>query len=232
MSRKTVLVSIAYVALLGSIVGAYYLAIGTGGKAPREPGLLVLGVAMTLLFGATALRTYALAGKKPNVPVVVVLWFGVFVVTAIIYPVFQGARAAAATSQCISNLKQLAMSVHVYAGDNHERLPVAEAWQSVTNPYIVQPFPRCRLAKGQVSYAFNDAASGLSTDKIADYSAVMLFEIESGRTNAHGTLKDVAMRHGGGSRIAEIDGVVKNMYLATYNWDPMVLPNERASTSN
>lgn len=43
---------------------------------------------------------------------------------AILLPALQQARAVARSAQCSSNLRQLALAVHVYANDHDERLPV------------------------------------------------------------------------------------------------------------
>lgn len=45
------------------------------------------------------------------------------ILAAILFPVFARAREAARKSACASNLKQLGLAAHMYAGDNDECLP-------------------------------------------------------------------------------------------------------------
>jgi prepilin-type processing-associated H-X9-DG protein len=41
--------------------------------------------------------------------------------------------------QCVSNLRQLAQAVHLYAGDHAERLPAEAEWMQCVAPYVGQP---------------------------------------------------------------------------------------------
>ena len=50
------------------------------------------------------------------------------ILAAILFPVFAQAREKARATQCLSNLKQLATSMQMYAQDNRETLPAASNW--------------------------------------------------------------------------------------------------------
>ena len=65
------------------------------------------------------------------------------ILAAILFPVFAQAREKARGTSCLSNGKQLGLSVTMYAQDYDERLPGLEvAWQSAefTWPQMVQPY--------------------------------------------------------------------------------------------
>jgi prepilin-type N-terminal cleavage/methylation domain-containing protein len=55
------------------------------------------------------------------------------ILAAILFPVFAQAKAAAKTTATLSNLKQLGLSVHMYAGDTDDRTPGAFQCGYVTN---------------------------------------------------------------------------------------------------
>ena len=50
------------------------------------------------------------------------------ILAAILFPVFAQAREKARATMCLSNLKQLATAVQMYAQDNNEKLPTAIGW--------------------------------------------------------------------------------------------------------
>ena len=45
------------------------------------------------------------------------------ILAAILFPVFAQAREKARQTACLSNMRQLAMAVHMYAADHKDRLP-------------------------------------------------------------------------------------------------------------
>lgn len=59
---------------------------------------------------------------------------------AFLFPVLSKARRAARSAQCLSNLRQIAVGFHVYAGDNEGRLPdpdaADESWETVMRRYL------------------------------------------------------------------------------------------------
>jgi prepilin-type N-terminal cleavage/methylation domain-containing protein len=63
------------------------------------------------------------------------------VLAAILFPVFAQAREKARQTYCLSNVKQLALGVLMYAQDNDEMLPPTQndsfvLWPDLINPYV------------------------------------------------------------------------------------------------
>ena len=58
------------------------------------------------------------------------------ILAAILFPVFASARESARRTTCVSNLRQLGMAAHMYAGDYDELFP------ATTTPAIPRP-PTC-----------------------------------------------------------------------------------------
>jgi prepilin-type N-terminal cleavage/methylation domain-containing protein len=65
------------------------------------------------------------------------------IVAATVYPIFAGAREKARVSTCVSNTRQLAQAVHMYAADYEEKIPIlgilAEGrgrWMWQVKPYV------------------------------------------------------------------------------------------------
>ena len=55
------------------------------------------------------------------------------VLAAILFPVFAQAREKARASTCMSNLRQLAVALTMYANDNSSRLPTGDHWAQALN---------------------------------------------------------------------------------------------------
>jgi len=66
------------------------------------------------------------------------------ILAAILFPVFSQAKNAAKSISCLSNVRQLTTSVHLYAGDSDDVLPLAaygtnagvSIWHDLVNPYL------------------------------------------------------------------------------------------------
>jgi prepilin-type N-terminal cleavage/methylation domain-containing protein/prepilin-type processing-associated H-X9-DG protein len=72
------------------------------------------------------------------------------ILAAILFPVFAQAKTAAKRIACLSNVKQIALGMHMYAGDNDDSLPFRrevdnggdwwtakmKTWKDLTLPYI------------------------------------------------------------------------------------------------
>jgi prepilin-type N-terminal cleavage/methylation domain-containing protein/prepilin-type processing-associated H-X9-DG protein len=72
------------------------------------------------------------------------------ILAAILFPVFAQAKAAAKRTQCLSNVKQISLGMHMYAGDADDCLPFSrevdnggdwwtakmKTWKDLTLPYI------------------------------------------------------------------------------------------------
>ncbi|MDH7569107.1 MAG: hypothetical protein QHJ73_05925, partial [Armatimonadota bacterium] len=58
-------------------------------------------------------------------------------------------RCEAQTAMCRVNVQQLAMGLHLYAADYEARLPPAERWAQLVDPYVRAPLAfRCPARPG------------------------------------------------------------------------------------
>jgi prepilin-type N-terminal cleavage/methylation domain-containing protein len=62
------------------------------------------------------------------------------ILVALLLPALSKARASSQAVGCLSNLRQIMMAFHLYAGDNKQRLPdpavAQESWESLLKPYL------------------------------------------------------------------------------------------------
>jgi prepilin-type N-terminal cleavage/methylation domain-containing protein len=62
------------------------------------------------------------------------------VLIALLLPALSKARASGQSVSCLSNLRQIMMAFHLYAGDNRQRLPdpaaAEQSWESLLRPYL------------------------------------------------------------------------------------------------
>ena len=100
---------------------------------------------------------------------------------AILFPVFAQAREKARQTACMSNEKQLALGVLMYAQDNDERLPPTQAadntlWPDILNPYVRNTQVRlCPSDAGETlsSYGLNELNFSDLTDPGASPSQTL-----------------------------------------------------------
>ncbi len=142
----------------------------------------------------------------------------VLVLLAIIpIPIFRSAREEAKEVSCVSNLKQLGTAMMQYQSDNDNRLPGAGNWSSGFAEYLrgskadKQATFHCPSAnKTPYGYAFNAQLNRLHAplgSLTNDAQLVTLFESDSARSNAQGSIKDVAWhRHPHGAAFLLEDG--------------------------
>jgi prepilin-type processing-associated H-X9-DG protein len=116
---------------------------------------------------------------------------------------------------CLSNLKQLALALLMFAQDNNEQLPTAASWMNSIEPYVrdLKASIHCPSdAKHQYSYAMNSAVAGKQIGEFDNpVITVLLFESNSGALNAADPLTSLCdpPRHGNGNNFAYLDGHVK-----------------------
>ena len=131
------------------------------------------------------------------------------VLAAILFPVFSQARAAAQKTACLSNMKQMGVSLLMYQAENNDNFPKADQWYDKTVQESKSPGFHCPIAVREagtdaIGYGFNKALSGLSAEKVAPQDkTVMLFESRETGKNVAGSQADVQIpgRHyGGGSK--------------------------------
>jgi len=104
-------------------------------------------------------------------------------------------------TQCISNLKQLGMSCHLYSEANDQHLPSVE-WADAVYPYAqnwdLYTCDKVRAKKLKWGYAFNWSALGVEISSVPDQvESVLLFETDA---LARGVIANLAAvgtpRHG------------------------------------
>ena len=137
------------------------------------------------------------------------------IIAAILFPVFAQARAKAQAISCLSNTKQIARAMVMYAQDYDDRLPLARDWGDATSRYTgnrqVYVCPTARLngesAAGGSSYAYN---SKLNARRLRDlkYPAQTPETFESGadRWNASDPVESFLPRHQRHGSLAYADG--------------------------
>jgi hypothetical protein len=129
-----------------------------------------------------------------------------------LYPVFSRARESARKTQCLANVKNVAMAVQMYATD-YNVLPAAGAWEETLGEYTRSPAVyTCADAPGRRSaYAYNLALDRLPAPKLPDPAATLIiFESDRGWNAAGGPeLMAPVPRHLTGDNIGFPDGHAK-----------------------
>ena len=116
---------------------------------------------------------------------------------------------------CVSNVKQVALALHMYQQDWDSRLPLRHDWNITVMPYIKNELVfRCPSEKSErvlPSYAFNFLLSGVHAPGIAEPERVpAVFDSAPGRNRAGGFwLLPDPPRHGNVHTIGYLDGHVK-----------------------
>jgi prepilin-type processing-associated H-X9-DG protein len=117
----------------------------------------------------------------------------------------------------ISNLKQLALGVLLYAQDHAERFPASDRWMDEILPYTKSRalFHDPSDQSGHAaSYAFNRALSGATLASVsAPATTVLIFDSTLGTWNASDTGQSLPHpdRHNGGNDFAYADGHVRKV---------------------
>ena len=142
------------------------------------------------------------------------------VISMVLFPSGHGSRENARRASCQSNLKQIALSMHIYAQDNDEKLPVfalgkmdaQTIWTNTVLPYINhEPVFQCpsqdnpdQTISGQINadYFFNIRLSGLKISNAAKFKTVIL--VAEGSSE-----KSPVFPHFDGANYAFADGHVK-----------------------
>ena len=110
---------------------------------------------------------------------------------AILYPVWQSSRALQVV-QAQSNVKQLGLGLLMYANDENDSLPRAEAWMDAVQPYILnEPVFHSPSLKPPAEYgfAFRRHLGGEDISKVvAPDQVAMVFDSTDLRRNATGEL--------------------------------------------
>lgn len=129
-------------------------------------------------------------------------------------PALMGGRSSAQQATSMSNMKQIALGILMYAEDNDHKMPDADKWVDEVMPYIkTESVFADPAAPGlKWAYAFNRALSGVSLADLEDPAGtVLLFESTDGKKNASDRGESLPRpgRHNGGTDYAMADGHVK-----------------------
>jgi len=125
-------------------------------------------------------------------------------------PMIGKAREKALTASCLSNVKQLALGLLLYAQDHDEALP-GEEWAEELRLYIKpEGIYRCpSRPQTPVGYALNDLLLGAELASIArPAEAIALFETDLGGDSPVGSAADIPDQgfHNGGVVVGYVDG--------------------------
>ena len=120
------------------------------------------------------------------------------ILAAILFPVFAQAREKARQTSCLSNMKQIAYGIYMYAQDYDEVLPTLEhggheGWLDQITPYTKnEQIKRCPSDSSffvpgrRTSYAVNNSMNGISMSVVtAPASTVYAAEQADGRPGDH-----------------------------------------------
>ena len=129
------------------------------------------------------------------------------VIAAILLPVFMRSRESCGPITCLSNLKQIALGMRMYARDWDGRLPDSACWQDQLDPCIKnrQVYSCLDGEQGRgTTYAMNPRLRGKKASDFPKPDEVIAFydADEFGRPVA---------RHHGGTNCAFLDGHAKWM---------------------
>jgi len=143
-----------------------------------------------------------------------IVWLSILV--AILLPVFFTARGKAQEASCLSNEKQLALAMLMFAEDHNGQLPQADRWTDDILPYTKNiNILRCPSDKSgeKSSYAMNIALSGKKLEEIANpFETVLIFDTSRPGLCPAGGPEMVASppRHQGKNNFAFADGHIKS----------------------
>jgi prepilin-type processing-associated H-X9-DG protein len=142
----------------------------------------------------------------------IALAFGFATVSAVL-PFGSRERERPEKAVCLSNVKNIALAIQMYAVDNDDMLPSADAWCDQVGGYTKnRGVFLCERSWGTPSaYAYNDTLNRASLAHLGDTaSLIAIFESNAG-WNAHGgpELLVTEPRHLGGDNWAFADGHVR-----------------------
>jgi hypothetical protein len=150
--------------------------------------------------------------------------------SAMMLPALAKAKDKAQTINCVNNMKQLALAVRIYSGDNNDQFPPATTWcDAIHNEVGSERVFKCPVAVAKVGsnershYAFNSKLGGLNETNVSP-ETVMIFETTGGwNVNGGRELLVTPSRHGRKYIVALADGSVQQIteeQLNTLRWEP------------
>ena len=145
---------------------------------------------------------------------------------AMMLPAFAKARSRAQTINCVNNMKQLALAVKIYSGDNNDQLPPAATWcDAIRTEAGSERIFKCPAGDQteRSHYAFNAKLGGLNETNIAP-NTVLIFETHGGwNVNGGREMILTQSRHDRRIVVALADGSVQQInesQIGSLRWDP------------
>jgi len=137
------------------------------------------------------------------------------VVVLIVASIFRKPTRAVAKTNCISNVKQLALGAIMYAGDNDDILPNGAVWMDKITEYVKYDsvfHDTTFVPDGGYGYAYRKKLSGVNETKIdKPQNLILLFDSTLLGRNESSELWSLPNpgRHGEGNNAAFVDGHAK-----------------------
>ena len=142
--------------------------------------------------------------------------FGVAILAAILFPVFQKVRGNARLASCKSNVRLIDLDLMEYVQDNNGKLPPSAAdYKSAIYVKEAAIFHCPADTPGAESYSMNTTLQGVSIDKIAQPDRVV--------TLYEGKNQTLDFRHDGKAVVGFADGGVRTVTPAEaqgLKWEP------------
>jgi prepilin-type processing-associated H-X9-DG protein len=197
------------IALFADIHNTLHFKFRALGSSPDDPAIVLVRAYQVGTPASTVKTLQIVTIPDPAIPNVLLI-DGVKTAT-LAAPEMMLARDKAQQAVSLSNLKQIALCIILYAKDHNEVLPDADQWIDQIRPYVkTESVFRDPAAPDQKwSYAFNSNLSGVTISEIENpATTVLLFESDADKKNASGEGDTVPTpgRHSKGTDYAFADG--------------------------
>jgi hypothetical protein len=108
--------------------------------------------------------------------------YGIFlfmlpIFAAMMLPALASAKQKAQEINCVNNVKQLALAIRIYSGDNKDKFPPAATWcDSIKTAAGSERIFKCPAANSssRCDYAFNTKLDGMDENKIDPQTVMMV----------------------------------------------------------
>jgi len=199
-------------------------------------GILTCGITALagLIFGIVAMVKVKNSGGRlggKGIALAGIIVSGIFLLmipiqAALLLPALGAAKHKAQDINCVNNMKQLALAVKIYSGDNGGKYPPAATWcdaiKGIVGDDKVFKCPGTE-SSSRCGYAYNAKLGGMEESKI-DPGTVMFFESDAGWNASGGPeLMITKPRHSGVFVVGLADGSamqLRESQLSTLRWNP------------
>lgn len=154
---------------------------------------------------------------KTSTTLAMIAGLALLVWVVFLYPGLYGTpRVPHKVPTCLSSVKQQALAVLIYAGDNEDRFVPRQRWMDTTSAYLKnEDLRHCpSVAKGAYGYAYNAGLSGLRQAELGLPEIVpMVYDSIRSARNASDSLLSFPNpgRHKGQDNVAYADGHAKRV---------------------